>query len=122
MKFDQRVYGTVPSSFVLLDANGTALPGGTGGQAAPTNGAPIITVSFTGASVANAKALEIKGPLATASAFAAAVTSAPAAYPTIQQIVSPVGAASVLRPGAKVHWVRVAVRKHHGAKAHRTHR
>jgi hypothetical protein len=118
VKFDQRVFGTVPSSFVLLDANGTPLPGGTGQQAAPTNGAPIITVSFTGVSVSQAKALEIKGPLATPFAGAAAVTAN--GYPTIQQIVSPVGAASVLTPGSKVHWVRIHLRKHLDKR--RTHR
>jgi hypothetical protein len=123
--FDQRVFATTPASFVLLDANGTPLPGGTGQQAGPaatiatTPGSYLITVSFTGASVADAKALEIKGPLATPVGLAAAFTSTGNSPFNIQQIVSPTGAAAVLKPGAKVHWVRVAVKKHHTKKHHK---
>jgi hypothetical protein len=121
--FDQAVYGTTPGKYVLLDANGTPLPGGTGQQAGPvaaegTTGSYQVTVSFTGASVTNAKALEIQGPM-TAGAAAATTASFPVGTPNVQQIVSPTGAAAVLKPGAKVHWVRVAV-KHHGR--HTTHK
>lgn len=118
--FDQRVMGTNASSFVLLDANGTPLPGGVGQTAGPdaadttTPGPYVITVSFTGASVANAKALEIQGPLTFETAAAEASLA-----PNVQQIVSPTGAAAVLRPHAKVRWVRVAV-KHHQHQRHRT--
>jgi hypothetical protein len=119
--FDQRVFFTTPSSFVLLDANGTPLPGGVGQQAGPvsanatTPGSYVITVSFTGASVAGAKALEIKGPQA---GPAAASTHILFGTNNVQQIVSPTGAAAVLKRGAKVHWVRVAVKKH---KKHSRH-
>jgi hypothetical protein len=107
---------------VLLDANGTPLPGGTGVQAGPlatgndNTGPYVITVSFTGASVASAKALEIKGPLVGGSAAFTAFSG------NVQQIVSPVGAAAVLKPGAKVHWVKVAVKKHHVIKKHKHHK
>jgi hypothetical protein len=117
--FDQRVFGTTPSSFVLLDANGTPLPGGVGFQAGPPTGPKIITVSFTGASVGKAKALEIKGPLAAPLISAAATTGL---YPTVQQIVSPIGSAAVLRPGAKVHWTRVPLHRHAVKRHHKTHR
>jgi hypothetical protein len=123
--FDQRVFGTGnPGSFVLLDANGTPLPGGTGvtdgpaATGATTPGSYLITVSFTGASVANAKALEIKGPGATPAGLAAASTGTFDGF-SDQQIVSPTGAAAVLKPGAKVHWVRIAVKKHHTNKHHK---
>jgi hypothetical protein len=130
--FDQRVYATTPSSFVLLDANGTALPGGTGVQAgavatpATTPGTFVITVSFTGAAVTNAKALEIKGPLATPHGFAAVFTGIGSTEDSnVQDIVSPTGSAAVLKPGAKVHWVRVALKKHpthHALRHHRSHK
>jgi hypothetical protein len=120
--FDARVFFTNAPQFVLLDANGTPLPGGTGVAAGPlasggdNTGPYVITVSFTGASVANAKALEIKGPLLGPSAASTRFSGG------VQQIVSPVGAAAVLKPGAKVHWVKVAVKKHHVIKKHRHHK
>jgi hypothetical protein len=129
--FDQRVFGTTPSSFVLLDANGTPLPGGTGTAAGPaasvtqTPGSYQITVSFTGGSVANAKALEIRGPAAAPGTAAAAFTyftSNEAA--NVQQIVSPTGSAAILKPGSKLRFVKVhATTKHHKKhKKSRKHR
>lgn len=122
--FDQRVFGATPSSFVLLDANGTPVPGGVGQQAGPpaspgTTPSPyVITVSFSGVAVASARALEIKGPLPTPSGSAAAltglqigVTPPPTVPPddvNVQQIVQPTGSAA-----ANIHFVRVAVKKAH---------
>jgi hypothetical protein len=123
--FDQRVFATTPTSFVLLDANGTPLAGGTGVAAGPaantttTPGSYLITVSFTGGSVANAKALEIKGPAASPGVTAAAFT-----YfnndeaDTVQQIVSPTGSSAILKPGSRLHFVKVAL-KH--SKKHAKH-
>jgi hypothetical protein len=122
--FDQRVFGTTPSSFVLLDTNGNPLPGGSGVAAGPpatagtTPGSYLITVSFTGASVANANALEIKGPEATPAGMSAATTATFDGF-SVQQIVSPTGAAAVLKPSAKVLWVKVAIKHHKHHKRHK---
>jgi hypothetical protein len=121
--FDQRVFGTNHSSFILLDANGTPLPGGTGVAAGPAATAPQtpgpyqITVSYTGASVANAKALEIAG-IPTATAPAAFTAFGPLGS-SVQQVVSPTGAAAILKPGSKLRFVKIAV---HSKKHHKTHK
>jgi hypothetical protein len=121
--YDQRVFFNTADSYVLLDANGTPLPGGVGVLAGPaatgatTPGSYVVTVSFTGASVSNAKALEIKGIGASPSAAAAGASVDPEG--NAQQIVSPTASAAVLRRGAKVHWVHVALKKHHTKKHHK---
>jgi hypothetical protein len=137
--FDQRVFcptaaGTTSGAgIVLLDANGTALPGGTGsslsciplGPNGTSAGAFQVTVSFTGANVGNAQAVEIHpGAVATSPEHPASGdgnTVPPGSggpVPSVQQILGSVGTAARLK---HAHWVKFTTKHNKHGRAARHH-